>query len=222
MKFEDYSPLNILRGMGFKTLAPEPPHAGWAARILLLPSFDPELSVSVVSEGAPVARIDVRAFTSQMWLEKQAVGSCPFFSLVTEIPISIAAGIRDCMVQPISERTHIALDGMRYAMFLEGDSGSLQRSGHVSLDPQVAKLLRVFLPAIVEGIGDLPCCRAVHQAIGYLGSERTATTIREGSPNRAGAIGLVTKTSPSLCHSRRGLSLPPLLGAREALPQAHR
>lgn len=175
MRLEDYTPRKILGAMGLATLAPAAPVPGWSARILLMPSFDPELAMSFVAQDTPRVRLEVRVLASQLWLESHVSAPRPFVSASAEVPLSLVGGLGDVVLRSTAYTGMLTLDGMRYAIFLQDRNGAFERRGNVSADADVKTLLRELLPAVVSAVTDQTCIRVLTGAARYLSLGATAS-----------------------------------------------
>src|SRR6478736_2353679 len=172
MQLEHYTPRNILRAMGFASVTPERLPGGWAARILLMPSFHPEVSISLVVPQTAVCRAKVRALTSQLWRAPLQTGAEEFFSTSTDLDHSVISGIPDIIRRPKIGSPYQVLDGMSFSMFFQDSVCAAERAGHAMVDLDVARIVRVLLEALLARITDRACSAALHRVLRYAVSER--------------------------------------------------
>jgi hypothetical protein len=171
MQLEHYTPRNILRAMGFVSLTPELPPDGWAARILLTPSFHPEVSVSLVVSQTAICQAEVRALASQLWQAPMLTGAEEFFSASTDLDRSVVSGIPDIIIRPKTGNPYRVLDGMSYSMFFQDSVCAAERAGHAAVDLDVARIVHELLEALLARITDSACSAALHRVLRYAESK---------------------------------------------------
>jgi hypothetical protein len=166
MLLEDYTPTNVLAAMGLSELTPQCSAAGWAARLVLQPSFQPELCISLVhEEGAATSIAEVRTLDSQLWREARFAGPRPTHVSAMHVDRELATQALDFIVRPPAESRWTTLDGMSFHAFLQMPSGAHARTGQVGIDEDVRQFLSMFLPELMCRAADEYCKRALASAL---------------------------------------------------------
>src|SRR5689334_6957557 len=90
MHFVEYTPENICKALGLPAFVPEV-EEGWAARILLKPSFHVEVCITFVVTG-DVSRVEIRVPSKQVglqWLHHRV----PVFTVVRNVAQHVASSV---------------------------------------------------------------------------------------------------------------------------------
>src|SRR5688572_7657013 len=169
MELEDYTPTNVLAAMGLSELAPRCPSGGWAARLLLLPSFQPELCISLVYDEANATSLaEVRVLDSQLWKDARFAGPRPTHISSMLVDRELATQARYFITRPPVGSGWTTCDGMSFRAFLQTPFSSHARTGHVSVEEDVRQFFRTVLPRLMLNAGDEYCMRALALALRYV------------------------------------------------------
>jgi hypothetical protein len=162
MDIDAYTPDAICRALGLEGFAPAPVAAGWAARLLLLPSFHPEVCVTATMTAPAEGTLEVRVPAEQVWV----AGAIPQLTHRDGAPLPPAAA---ALAAPPEARTAGGmLDGMTFALALRTPESVGERHGTAATDPAVDAWLRTVLDAARAAVRDEACLRALDAARGYL------------------------------------------------------
>jgi hypothetical protein len=173
MRFDDYTPDTICVAMGLKGLKDDVSlnSADESLRVLLTPSFSPEICATLVLRKEHVA-LDCRAFATMLWHAPTAADRPPLLIEAASIQraefTNLAA--RLCSVRQGVEREakKRVVDGMEAHIVLYSPAGVVGVSANVGGSDVLLKYVADFISAIYETLPRGRCRNAVAQAARYV------------------------------------------------------
>lgn len=162
MDIDAYTPDAVCRALGLEGFAPAPVASGWAARLLLLPSFHPEVCVTATMAAPGAGSLEVRVPAEQVWV----AGPISQLTYRDAAPFPAAAAV---LASPPKVRTAGGmLDGMTFALAMRTAESTGELHGTAAVDSAVDAWLRTVIDAARSAVGDDACRRALDAARGYL------------------------------------------------------
>ena len=147
MRQEDYRPANICQAMGLGGFSEDPSLAGCARaiRLLLTPSFHPELCITI-TDSTPDACLEVRAFTEHLWPRpvmsrlpvRTGTGAIPGTEFTRLIGLAMELGAS------AGPETHLVLDGMGYACWIKHGARTVSLEGNVGAPGPAAAFVKAI------------------------------------------------------------------------------
>lgn len=171
---DEYTPDAICRAMGLPAFANDPAmsRGEQVLRLLLTPSFDPEICVTLSFSGDDAAA-EVRAFGESFW-SKSASAEMPrmFLEAVTiprapliKIPAKIRHALREVQEQ---EKTFAILDGIGANLLFRPAGDVLELRANVRYSEQLRRLVAAVLRHVHAGLPQGECRHALAVAGEYV------------------------------------------------------
>ena len=197
MKLDDYTADAVCQVLGVGRLDPGPLTTGWALRMLLKPSFHPEVCVTLNASDATRCSAEVVVPAEQVWhagLIPQIVSratcdlgadfAAAFLAQLSSAPIMIGRWmtIDGMMFQAL------AIDGMSFDAVLRTPEGPRGIAGAVSEDGEESRWIRELLTVLHARIEEAVSIRALAAAGSYAGLELTSPESGP-APTRIGVLG---------------------------------
>ena len=182
MKLDDYTADAICQALGAGRLDPGPVSTGWALRLLLKPSFHPEVIVTLNATDASRSAAEVAVPALQVW----QAGVIP--QIVSRATVDLGADFgADFLARLSSAPTVIGrwmtidgmvfqagwTDGMSFDAVLRTPDGARIMADHVS-EGEESRWIRDLLVVLHTRIEDAVCVRALAATGSYAGVELTA------------------------------------------------
>lgn len=187
MKPEAYNADTICFAMGLGGFKPGVPEEGWVARMLLTPSFHPEVCLTIRSEDRHCL-VEVRVAQAQIW----RAGPLPQATRAgsTRLDEGMTRWLYQRLAEPRPGREGqtLILDGMGLATIIRTADASHESNGHVS-QPEFA-WLGELLTVLHRVLHDSGCLRGLANAGHYVGLDLPVPEASaEQPPVRLGVLG---------------------------------
>jgi len=193
MEIADYTPANILNALGLSAGAPVAPVGGWSALILLKPSFDPEVCLSIVTDRTGRARAEIRALSANLWMTSRTGEATEVFVSSIELEPASAAAVRELIDRPHPPREVLALDGMSFVVLFRDAARTAEHAAHLSADSGIATLLRELLPILLVGVRDQNCRSALRRVTRYVPSDAELKRPEFEVPHYVASVDITTE-----------------------------
>jgi len=196
VKLDDYTADAICHALGVGQLDPGPVSTGWALRLLLKPSFHPEVIVTLnaTDAGGCIAEVAVPAL--QVWhaglfpqvvsratVDLGADSAADFLARLSSTPTVIGRWMTmDGMVFQSG-----SIDGMSFDAVLRTPEGARAIADQIS-EGEESRWIRELLVALHARIEDAGCARALADAASYAGLD-LASPEPGPAPARIGIFG---------------------------------
>jgi hypothetical protein len=182
VKLDDYTADAICQALGVGGLDPGPVPTGWALRLLLKPSFHPEVCVTLNASDSTRCSAEVVVPAVQVWqaglipqivsratVDMGADFAAGFFARLSSAPILIGHWMTiDGMLYPTG-----SIDGMSFDAVLRTPEGARGIAGQVDENGEESRWIRELLVVLPTRTEDAVCNRALAAAGSYAGVEPT-------------------------------------------------
>ena len=168
MDFHRYTPDAICEALGLPSFqeSGEGRRLPWL-RLLLLPSFHPELCITFVPGDAETVA-EVRSFNGQLWSAVTTPPSqCERVSIEADGILQFTETFEHAVLEASKENKRVCLDGMRVHAMLETSEGIREIEGNVGVRPALGELVRTVAQQIHPRLPRGFCRNALAQAAGY-------------------------------------------------------
>jgi len=193
MNLADYTPETICRAIGLPSFDSDAAlaDARLALRLLLRPSFDPEVCITILA-GDETCTASVVAAKSMVWLlDRPGVvkSDREVFTLPEESVRVLVAGFEQCLAAP--PRSGIQIDGMSFDTLLRRSGTAERISGHVAFAAH-ASFVAGVIEMVWKGLLNIECKNALARAASYTGLEIAPIQVPVPPP----ATGILVLGSP--------------------------
>jgi hypothetical protein len=162
----DYTPDSICLAMGLLSFKPGAPESGWVARVLLTPSFDPELCFTVQSQGERCS-VEIRVPHAQVFSTRLAPQATWTARAMLDESTALWLYQRLEEPRPTPDGRRLIVDGMGFAAILRTSNRCQQIAGHV-YDP-ACEWIADLLKALHGATSEPGCQRGIARAGWYVG-----------------------------------------------------
>lgn len=170
LRHDHYTPENICRAMGIASFVPPAVPGAVSARVLLTPSFSPEVCLTVTTADGGAPRATIHALATP--LHAQQFPTFPASCGVEQVPIETESWerLRACLTDGHEVPRDVAcIDGMSFASVVRTESGVSRRSGHLGIHHSVEAVLVALVPQWLAASTEERCCRALTGVASHLG-----------------------------------------------------
>jgi hypothetical protein len=172
MQTAEYTADAICRALGLPAL--QESGASWCARLLLKPSFDPELCITFAKRDDGCVA-EVRASHEHLWALHGWRGVQERFALEeVAAPCEIVEQLLDEPSVPQDYERTITIDGMPTELVVRRPSKVFSRTVEASSDPILRQTLPVLLTALHSAARDPACLLSISRVARYVGTRLSA------------------------------------------------
>jgi hypothetical protein len=164
---DQYTAENVAAAMGV-SFDPGPIDSGWLTRIVLKPSFHPELCITVVRTDDS-ARAVVHVLIQQLWLCPTPYRFGPCSKNSSTIDVTIAQDLFEHVVERTKrpERS-VVIDGMPYDAIVRTPTQVVRCNGNASAEPLVRDALKELFPVLHQKMKTACVRNALARAAAYV------------------------------------------------------
>jgi hypothetical protein len=170
MRPDQYTAENVAAAMGV-SFDPGPIDSGWLTRIVLKPSFHPELCITVVRTDDS-ARAVVHVLFEQLSLYPTPYRFGPCSKDSSTINVTIAQDLFERVVER-AERPgrSVVIDGMPYDAIVRTPAQVVRCDGNASVEPLVRDALKELIPVLHRNMKTVCVRNALARAAAYVGCQ---------------------------------------------------